>query len=465
MTHSIMKKPIRRFGALVLICAMAAPLHLAHAGGGGGRDPAPTTPSSPAPRESKPQQAAKPAATTQRPATQRTATTKPRAVRQTRAATPRVVETAPSGLPPEGETRFIPDEVIVRFQLSSTAGARNRAIRGLGMSHLVARTFVLPGVTVHRYRLTGNTGVREAITRLEASPAVVNAQPNYLYVLQQDGGTGKLPQFGNDKVHLSDAHARTRGDTVRIAVIDTAVDAAHPELSTSRLSAFDVADGGGNVDPHGTSIAGILAADAKLTGVAPEAEIVSIAAFSRNASGETTGNTWSVLEATNVAHKQKAHILNMSFAGPADPLFERAMQGARKRNMLPVAAAGNEGPEAAPLFPAGYDAVLAVTATDTENRVYANANAGAHVDIAAPGVDLLVLGNASGFRTSSGTSMATAYVSGIAALALSANPGADYTTLRALLENSATDLGAPGKDTVFGAGLPSAAAAVNGLTN
>lgn len=321
------------------------------------------------------------------------------------------------------------------------------------------------GVTVHRYRLPSGTDVRTAIAQLESSAAVVNAQPNYLYTLQQSVGGGKLPQFGNDKVGLSDAHAKTRGRNTRIAVIDTAVDGTHAELLNTHILSFDVTDDGSNIDPHGTSIAGILVADAKLTGVAPAAEIVSIAAFSKNALGKTLGNTWTILDATNVANKQKVDILNLSFAGPADPLLRRAMEGAKKRNILPIAAAGNDGPEAATLFPAGYEAVIAVTATDTENKVYSNANVGDHLDIAAPGVGLLVLGNSSGFRTASGTSLATAYISGIAALTLSANPEADYATLRALLENSTTDLGKPGKDSVFGAGIPSAAAAIGGLAN
>ena len=463
MSEKIMKSWAHYTGALVLICAMVAPALPSFADGG--RDPEPRPTSEPAKTTKKTKATAKPKKTTTRAAPKAEVKAAPKPVRQTRPAAPRVVETAPSGQPPEGESRFIPDEVIVRFQLSSTGNEQNRAIAGLGMTNLGTRTFFWPGVTVHRYQLPPNADVRAVITRLEASPAVVNAQPNYLYTLQQSDGAGKLPQFGNDLVDLDTAHARTRGGNTRIAVIDTAVDASHAELVQANISSFDVTDGGGNVDPHGTSVAGILAANVKLTGVAPDAEIFSIAAFAKDAAGNTVGNTWTILEATNVAHKNKVNILNMSFAGPPDPLLERAMAGAKKRNVLPIAAAGNEGPDAAMLFPAGYEDVVAVTATDTQNMVYSQANTGDYVDMAAPGVSLLVLGNSSGFRTSSGTSMATAYVSGIAALALSANPGSDYATLRTLLENSATDLGEPGKDSVFGAGLPNAAAAIGGLVN
>lgn len=457
----------RCIAVVVLTAAIALPLRGAHADGG--RDPTDNAPSTVPAREPAPPQPAKPktkpAPKTKTTTAQPRAVTTPRRTQQSRRTAPRIVETAPSGQPPEGETRFVADEVIVRFQLSSTETARLGAINRLGLTHLDVQTFSFAGVTVHRYRLPAGADVRSAIAELEASAAVVNAQPNYLYRLQQSESTGKLPQFGNDRIGLSEAHARTRGGGTRIAVIDAAVDNAHPELADARIATFDVTDGSANVDPHGTSVAGILAADARLTGVAPEANIVSIAAFAKDETGRNTGNTWAILEALNVAHDQRADILNMSFAGPADPLLERAMKGARERNILAVAAAGNEGPGAGPLFPAGYEAVIAVTATDAENAIYAHANIGEHVDIAAPGVGLLVLGDGAGYRTSSGTSMATAYVSGIAALVLSANPGADYATLRALLENSTTDLGDPGKDSIFGTGLPNAPAAIGGLAN
>ncbi|MEL7254849.1 MAG: S8 family serine peptidase [Pseudomonadota bacterium] len=472
MFITITKTRLKIVGLALVVLGLAFMVQPGYAEGGraGEKPGKTTTPQVSTPRVSQPAPAPTPAPTPA-PAPAPTVTTQTAAPAQPapRQTTPRprrvIVETAPSGLPPDGETRFEPNEVIVRFQLSSTNASRNQAIRGLGIAHLGVRTFTLSGVTVHRYRLPPDLSVREAITRLERSAAVVNAQPNYIYLLQQDSGATKLPQFGNAKVDLATAHVRSTGANTRIAVIDTAVDAAHTEFSEARISVFDTTDGARNVDPHGTSVAGILAAGGKLTGVAPNAGIISIAAFSTDASGTTKGNTWTIMEALNIAADQDVHILNMSFSGPADPLFERAMNGALAQNMVPVAAAGNEGPEAATLYPAGYDTVLSVTAVDSDSAIYTSANTGDHIDFAAPGVDLLVLGQSSGFRTSSGTSMATAYISGIASLILSANPGADGATVRSLLENSATDLGAPGKDGIYGHGLPNAAVAITGLLN
>ena len=131
MLVNVALKSTRYIGLLGLACALALPAQMARSEDGGGEavDFTPTV------RPAKPQQQAKPAqtapkpTTTRRTTTQRPATTAPKPTRRTQPRAPRIVETAPSGLPPAEETRFITNEVIVRFQLSSTAGARNRAIR------------------------------------------------------------------------------------------------------------------------------------------------------------------------------------------------------------------------------------------------------------------------------------------------------------------------------------------------
>ena len=378
----------------------------------------------------------------------------------------RIRETAASGLPPTSETRFEQDEVIVRFRLASSRQSRRNIINSLRLIHLDVDTFFLPGVTVHRYGLPAGADVRSTIAALEQSGAVVNAQPNYIYTLQQEQSSGKLQQFANTRINLAAAHETTDGDAVRIAIIDTAVDAGHVELKSASVNLFDVSDSSDkNVDPHGTAIAGILAANGKLTGVAPGARLIGIAAFSKNSSGNVAGNTWTILDALNIALEQKAEILNLSFAGPFDPLMKQSFEGAERRNMISVAAAGNEGPDADELFPAAYQTVVAVTATNSMDAIYEDANQGDYVELAAPGVGVLVLSSNSGFRSASGTSMATAYVSGVLALTRAANPQLDILSLRELLARNSVDVGEKGRDPVFGAGIPDAAMMVAPLTN
>lgn len=409
----------------------------------------------------------KPRRTRARPADARPAATpRPRRTVAPRRqpAVSRPAETAPSGQPPQGEDRFLADEVIVRYRLASSAGQRDALVRRLGLRHIEARTFALSGSTVHRYAIAFGAPLRATIAALEADPTVVYAQPNYLYVAQQAPAAAAVPQYALDRLVVRNAHAVSRGAGVTLAIVDSAVDAAHPEFTGAALEAFDVRDTDeARSDPHGTSIAGVIAARGTLTGIAPEARILAIASFAPDAEGRIRGSTWSVAKALDLAHSNGARLLNLSFAGPADPLVERSLRGAARRQMIAVAASGNEGPDAAPLYPAAYPSVMAVTATDASDGLYPQASGGSHVALAAPGVEIVTVAPGEAFGVASGTSLATAHVTGLAALLLSADPSLDPQRLSDILEGAASDLGEPGRDPRFGFGLPNAEAALKAL--
>ena len=121
-----------------------------------------------------------------------------------------------------------------------------------------------------------------------------------------------------------------------------------------------------------------------------------------------------------------------------------------------VAAAGNDGPQAPEAYPAAYPEVIAVTATDVDDKSLAVANRGSYVAVAAPGVDIFVAAPNGGYDYSTGTSVAAAHVSGLAALLIERNPGLTPDAIRAILVRTARDLGPPGRDDEFGAGLVNA---------
>jgi subtilisin family serine protease len=174
-------------------------------------------------------------------------------------------------------------------------------------------------------------------------------------------------------------------------------------------------------EPPGTEIAGILVARAKLTGVAPEAKLLSVRAFSGGKAKPAQSTSLQLLKGINWAFDAGARIMNMSFAGPMDPLLERIIKAAAEKGVILVAAAGNEGPKAPPVYPAAYPDVIAVTATDEKDKLYAKANRGDYISVAAPGVDIIAPGLKGSYALSSGTSMAAAHVSGVAALLLERN--------------------------------------------
>jgi subtilisin family serine protease len=213
---------------------------------------------------------------------------------------------------------------------------------------------------------------------------------------------------------------------------------------------------------HGTAIAGIIAARGALEGVAPDAELLGVTAFAVTGAAQVeTGTTAHIIVGMDWALQNRARILNMSFAGPREALMQRAIAAAVKQDAILVAAAGNGGPDAPPAYPAAYPGVVAVTATDIGDRLYAEANRGAYIDLAAPGVDILAPATGDGHLLRSGTSFAAAHVSGLAALLIERNPAMSAAELLRALTATARDLGPSGWDAMFGAGSADALAAIS----
>ena len=150
-----------------------------------------------------------------------------------------------------------------------------------------------------------------------------------------------------------------------------------------------------------------------------------------------------VLKALDYAAAHGAQIVNMSFAGPKDPLIERGIAAAAAKGIVMVAAAGNAGPKSPPLYPAANANVIAVSATDAQDKLFAASNRGSHIAVAAPGVDIFLPAPDEKYQMTSGTSFSAAYVSGLAALMLERNPALKPDEVRAILMKTARDLGAP----------------------
>jgi subtilisin family serine protease len=153
----------------------------------------------------------------------------------------------------------------------------------------------------------------------------------------------------------------------------------------------------------------------------------------------------------------------MSFAGPKDPVIERGIGATAARGILMVAASGNAGAKSPPLYPAANSNVIAVSATDARDKLFAASSRGGHVAIAAPGVDIFLPAPGEKYQVTSGTSFSAAYVSGLAALMLERNPALKPGEVRAILMKTARDLGTPGRDDQFGAGRADAFAAVSAV--
>ena len=238
----------------------------------------------------------------------------------------------------------------------------------------------------------------------------------------------------------------------RIGMIDSKVDTTHPALAESRIESRSFVSAKA-VTPefHGTAIASIIAANSSdYQGLAPNAELYAAAVFEQDEERGEIASTVSLLRALDWLISSDVDVVNISLAGPPNRLLEAALGRAAEQNVLVLAAAGNGGPVAQPMYPAAYDTVVAVTAVDASNQVFRLANRGAYLDIAAPGVGLLHARAGGGYAASSGTSFAVPFAATAAASLAKAQPGEDVMTM---LYQSAEDLGPPGRDEIYGYGL------------
>lgn len=239
---------------------------------------------------------------------------------------------------------------------------------------------------------------------------------------------------------------------LRIGMIDSQVDVTHPALRSAHISSKSFAPAGSVLPEfHGTAVASIIAAsDTDFRGLAPNAELYAAAVFEQDAVRGEIASTVSLVRALDWLISSGVDVVNISLAGPPNRLLETALKRAAEHDVMILAAAGNGGPVAQPMYPAAYDSVVAVTAVDAAGQVFRLANRGKYLDLSAPGVGMLHARAGGGYTASSGTSFAVPFAATAAARLRQLQPGQDV--LKLLIE-SAKDLGPPGRDDIYGYGL------------
>jgi subtilisin family serine protease len=354
-------------------------------------------------------------------------------------------------VPPPSIVAFVPGELLL--EVNAGAEARLAALaRRLDLTLLETQSFALTGRTLQRWRINGPRAVRATLQAIGRAGVAARAQPNYLYGLSQQAAasTADGAQYVVSKLHLLEAHRISTGEDVLVAVIDSKIDTAHPDLAGVFAGENDVIGTAGPPHPHGTAMAGAIAAHGRLVGVAPRVRLLAVRAFS-GTDDSAQGTTFNILKGFDWAASRGARVVNMSFAGPPDPMLHEMISRAHARGMVLVAAVGNAGPRSPPLYPAAYAEVIGVTATDADDRLLPQANRGPQVALAAPGVDVLADAPEGRFQLTSGTSVASAHVSGVAALVLARDPALSPAELRRRLIAAARPL--PGMRRDVGAGV------------
>jgi subtilisin family serine protease len=238
------------------------------------------------------------------------------------------------------------------------------------------------------------------------------------------------------------ATASSSASPARVGLLDGGVDSAHPALAGTRTQAWGC-DGRRLPDAHGTAVASLLMAGSGGTLFAADLWC-----------GQPVGGASTALaQALAWMAREKVVVINVSLVGPDNALLRRAVNAMVERGHVLVAAVGNDGPAALPLYPAAYPGVIGVTAVDRRERPLPEAGRGQQVDFAAAGSQLRAAGPKGGWVTVRGTSFAAPHVAHLAASHVDGlRPGNADAVVRAL-GRDARDAGAPGRDDVFGLGI------------
>ncbi|HEX7744290.1 MAG TPA: S8 family serine peptidase [Micromonosporaceae bacterium] len=372
---------------------------------------------------------------------------------------------------PRGEKKASYDQhsVLVRFKPGASATAKDGALKSRG-----ARTAgAVRGTAFVKVRTT--RAAAELLRDLRKDPAVqsvsldyrrrVTAAPNdeyYTYGDQKYLNTVRLPQ----------AWDRTKGSTSQvIAIADTGVDTAHPDLVGRIVAGYNaISPGSAPADDngHGTMVAGIAAANTNngigVAGVAWTGRVMPVKVLDRNGFGFDSD----VAEGVTWAADHGAKIVNLSLGGPTDsPALHDAMKYAVGKGAVVVVAAGNEGDDT-PQYPAAYPEVLAVGATDTAGNLTDFSSSGDWIDVAAPGFGIVSTypkafsGTYPPYAIGDGTSLSAPIASGVAALVRTMYPTLTPAQVMGRLRATARDAGPRGIDPYYGYGVLDAYSAVGG---
>lgn len=371
-------------------------------------------------------------------------------------------------MPVSAPAQDVPRRVIVLFDEGAAPVALGKAA-ALG-AHPDARLPLIRGAA-----MTLPPGL--SIDRLRAVPGIAHVEYDLTASVLKAPAPVQPAQttpWGVDRVGADSAWASTTGDTVKVAVVDTGISTSHPDLVANLAGGFNAINPSkshNDDNGHGSHVAGIIGASVNTIGVvgaAPDVDLYAIKVLGRSGSGWVSD----IIEGIQWAVDHDIDVINMSLgASGYSSAFDLACQQALDAGVTIVAAAGNSGPDMGTVeYPAAFDGVLGVSATDSSDAIAWFSSRGEGVDLAAPGVGILSTYKGSAYATMSGTSMASPHVAGVVALVLTTPVGSDDTDadgtwdpaeVGTRLARTAEDLGSPGADPLFGSGLVRADLAVS----
>ena len=321
---------------------------------------------------------------------------------------------------------------VYRASAEAVSVAANVA-RDHKLSEVAAWPIELLGVHCLVYEIPPGAERGQIVAALRRDGRVVTAEPLSVYVLHSSGYNDPYAELQRNlgDMNIEAAQQWSRGNGIQVAIIDTGVDATHPDLSNRLATLGDfVGDGRSVAEGHGTAVAGIIAAVPNngigIAGMAPDATVVSLRACWSTGRTEGACNSFTLAQALAAALRAHVSIVNLSLGGPSDTLLERLVRVGLERGAVFVGAVPRSGRREG--FPTGIDGVIAADAAERPERV-------ARV-LYAPGTDVFTLAPQGHYDAASGSSVAAAEVTGIAALLMARRPTLKASELEVLLSRS-----------------------------
>jgi len=338
-------------------------------------------------------------------------------------------------------------ELIVRGQILAFAPAEAALDRAAADGLTVLRRESLSDLDAELVVLSVPTSsaVHRTLKRLRQADPTGTYDYNHVYL-----GVGATGSPASDPNSASPTPASTAPDSRRLGLIDSGVDTQHPAFRNVVVIQWGC-EGVSPPDAHGTAVASLLAGrDDTFRGAAPGSAVYAADVYCGRPTG---GAVDAIVGAFGWLVTQRVPVINVSLVGPYNATLAAIVSRVLSHGQLLVAAVGNDGPAAPPLYPAAYPGVIGVTGVDARRHVLLEANRGPQVFFAAPGADMLAAALGSGYREVRGTSFAAPIVAGLLATACTGPDSPCPGDAVAMLARQSIDLGRRGRDPVYGYGL------------